>query len=85
MLYLKVMMTYKQKPKLKLIKAPIILVVGGEESYYKSGVEVANLTFEKNYVVDSISSREDKVVVTLKENERQFSINWIGEEEVSFI
>lgn len=77
-------MTFKLNPQLRLIKAPVILVIEGAEKSYDSGEELTTLTFEKNYVVDSISARDNKVVVTLKENDRQFNINWIGEEEVSF-
>ena len=78
-------MTFKLNPQLRLIKAPVILVIEGAEKSYDSGEELTTLTFEKNYVVDSISARDNKVVVTLKENDRQFNINWIGEEEVSFM
>lgn len=78
-------MTYKLNPQLKLIKAPVILLIDGQESSYGSGEELTTLTFEKNYIVDSVGARGGKVVVTLKENDRQFNINWIGEEEVSFM
>lgn len=77
-------MTYKLNPQLKLIKVPVILVVEGEEKQFSGGEELVTLTFEKNYIIDSISARNGSVVVTLKENDRQFNINWIGEEEVSF-
>ena len=77
-------MTYKLNPQLRLIKAPVVLVIDGQESCYGSGEELTPLTFEKNYIIESISARDDKVVVTLIENNRQFDINWIGEEEVSF-
>jgi hypothetical protein len=78
-------MTYKLNPQLRLIKAPVILVIEGVEQCYGSGEELTTLTFDKNYIIDSISARDDRVVVALKENDRQFNINWIGEEEVSFM
>ena len=78
-------MTYKLNPQLKLIKAPVILVVDGVEKQCSSGEELTRLEFEKNYVVESIITRDGLIVVTLKENDRQFNINWIGEEEVSFM
>ena len=77
-------MTYKLSPHLRLIKAPVILVVEGEERQYSSGEELTRLEFQKYYLIDSISARDGSVVVTLKENDRQFNINWVGEEEVSF-
>lgn len=78
-------MTYKLNPQLKLIKASVILVVEGQEKNYGSGEELTSLTFEKNYIIDSITARDSKVVITLKENNQQFNINWIGEEGISFI
>ena len=78
-------MTYKLSPHLRLIKAPVLLVVDGVEKRYGSGVELTRLEFEKYYVVNSISAIDGSIVVTLKENDRQFNINWIGEEAVSFI
>lgn len=77
-------MIYKLNPQLGLIKAPMILVVEGVEQSYGSGEELTRLEFEKNDIIDSISARNGSVVVTLKENDRQFNINWVGEEEVSF-
>lgn len=78
-------MTYKLSPQLRLIKAPVILVVEENERQYGSGEELTRLTFDKNYIIDSISARDSEIVVTIKVNERNFSINWIGEEEVSFM
>lgn len=77
-------MTYKLNPQLRLIKAPVILVVEGEEKRFSSGEELTRLEFQKYYLIDSISARDGSVVVMLKENDRQFNINWVGEEEVSF-
>ena len=77
-------MTYKLNPQLRLIKAPVILVIERMERQYNSGEELTRLEFQKYYLIDSISARDGSVVVTLKENDRQFNINWVGEEEVSF-
>lgn len=77
-------MTYKLSPQLKLIKAPVILVVEGEEKQYSTGEELTRLEFQKYYLIDLISARDGSVVITLKENDRTFIINWVGEEEVSF-
>lgn len=78
-------MTYKLNPQLKLIKNPVILVIEGAEQGYVSGEELTSLAFEKNYIIDSITAREGKVVVALKEYNRQFNINRGGEEAVSFM
>ncbi len=81
----RIVMTYKLNPQLNLIKAPVILVTEGIESSYGSGEDLTTLEFDKNYIVESVSARDGSVVITLKENNRQFNINWVGEEAVSFI
>lgn len=77
-------MTFKLNPELRLIKAAVILVVDGEEHSYPDGDSLTELVFDKRYVIDSISARDNAVVVTLKENDRVNDITWIGEEAVSF-
>ena len=68
-----------------LIKSPVILVVDGEEQRYSNGECLTALDFDKWYLVDSISARENDVVVTMKINDRVNEITWIGEEAVSFM
>lgn len=77
-------MTFKLNPQLRLIKAPVVLAVDGEEHKCSDGESLAELEFDKRYVVDSISARENAVVVTLKVNDQVNDITWIGEEAVSF-
>ena len=77
-------MTFKLNPQLRLIKAPVILVVDGEEQKYLNGESLTALEFDQRYVVDSISARDNTVVVALKINDRVNDITWIGEEAVSF-
>ena len=78
-------MTYKLNPQLRLINAPVILMIEGYERQYSSGEELTTLEFDKNYIIESVSARDGSVVVTLKENDRPFNMNWIGEEAVSFM
>ena len=73
-------MTFKLNPELRLIKAPVILVVDGEEQKYQDGEALVTLEFDKRYVVDSIGARDGSVVVTLKVNDRVNDITWVGEE-----
>ena len=47
-------MTYKLNPQLKLIKAPVILVVDGEEHRYQDGDALLALESDQHYVIDSI-------------------------------
>ena len=78
-------MTYKLNPELRLIKAPVILAIGDQEQNYPDGESLLELKFDKNYLVHEITTRDNAVVVTLKENDQVGVINWIGEEAVSFM
>lgn len=78
-------MTYKLNPELSLIKAPVILVIDGKEKKYENGEKLISLTFEKNYLVESITVKDECAVIMLKENDRVNTTSWIGEEAVSFL
>ncbi len=78
-------MTFKLNPELRLIKAPVILVVDGEETEYPSGDALTALVFDQRYVIDSIRARNSSVLITLKINDRVNEITWIGEEAVNFM
>ena len=78
-------MTYKLNPILECITSPVTLVIDGKETIYSNGEEVSNLTLNLSYIIESISARDNSVVVMLKENDQQFNQNWIGEEAVSFV
>lgn len=75
-------MTYKLNPEVSKIKSPVLLRIKGVESseLYADGAELANATFEKNYVVRSLVARENVIVLTVEENRRINATNWIGEE-----
>ena len=77
-------MTYKLNPEVSNIKSPVILrIEGGESSTdktYADGAELANATFEKNYVVRSLAAQGDVIVLTVSENLCINNTNWIGEE-----
>ena len=78
-------MTYKLNSVLRLIKSPVILVGDEEEQEYPSGEALLEREFDKYYVVSSITAKNNHVVVSLKENDRVFDMNWIGEDAVSFM
>lgn len=78
-------MTFKLNPQLRLIVAPVVLVVDGEEQIYPDGESLVALEFDRRYVIDSISARDNDVVVTLMINDHVNDITWIGEEAVSFM
>lgn len=66
----KVTMTYKlSDPTLEKIRGQVICVVDGAEREYESIQELTSQSFEKKYVVSEISSRGNKTVVSLKEDD----------------
>lgn len=75
-------LTYKTEHIVEKIDAPVICVIDGVETEYKSGAEMYAQEFEKNYCVEGISVRDTKIVVTLAEW-KQTNITWIGEEAVA--
>lgn len=80
-------MTYKINPIVEKIQAPIILRIGASaplERRFSSGGELANTTFDKKYLIDSISAKDDAIVIAVTESKTTIPTNWIGEEMVSF-
>ena len=77
-------MTFKLNPQLRLILAPVVLVIDGKEQSYPNGESLTVLEFDRQYVIDSISAQDNTVVVTVKINDHVNDITWIGEEAVSF-
>ena len=77
-------MTYKLNPEVSKIQSPVILrIEGGElstDETYANGAELANATFEKNYVMRSLAAQGDVIVLTVSENPLTNNTNWIGEE-----
>ena len=77
-------MTYKLNPEVSKIQSPVILrIEGGESSTdkaYADGAELANATFEKNYVVRSLDAQGGVIVLAVSENLCINNTNWIGEE-----
>lgn len=78
------MLTYKLNPDLKRITSPVsLLFPDGTKMQYANGAEVAEASFEKRYLVDTLQAEDGIVVIDLKEPE-PMSLNWSGEEAVSF-
>jgi len=77
-------MTYKLNAEVSKIKSPVILRIEGRESstdkIYGDGAELANATFEENYVMRSLTAKGDVIVLTVSENPLTNNTNWIGEE-----
>ena len=76
-------MKFKLNYMIERITSPVVLFTGTSEFEFESGEKAASYEFEKNYVIDSMFVRNNKIIVNLKEAEIN-NINWIGEEQVSF-
>ena len=79
-------MTYKLNPEVKKIASPIkIKFVGSDDVLsFANGVALAEADFEKNYLIESVSAKDDSIEITLRENDMVNVVNWVGEEAVSF-
>ncbi len=75
-------MSYRLESFIEKIKSPVVCVFGDKETEYANGTVLAEQSFEKYWLVESITVRDNKVVLTMKENSRVNSIEWIGEDGV---
>ena len=77
-------MTYKLNPEIEKITSKLLIVIDDKEIMFGNGKEAAKKVFDRNYLIDFISAKDNTVVVVLKENKMTDSTKWIGEEQVSF-
>ena len=79
-------MTYKLNPELKKICAPIIVrfTDGTAPMTFPNGEALTAATFSKKYLIDSISTENNSIVLTLRENDTENTVNWTDEKAVSF-
>ena len=77
-------MTYKLNPIIETITSKTIVVIDDKEFVFNNGKEAVKQEYDHNYLIDSISAKDDTVIVVLKENKLINSTNWMGEEQVSF-
>lgn len=78
-------MTYKLNPELRKIRSPIILVFpDGTEKFLTSGAMIANAVFDKRYDTAEITAKDNMIRLKLIDQQDMPTINWIGEEAVSF-
>lgn len=78
-------MTYKLNPEVRKIGSPVTLIFpDGTEKIFKSGSEVESAVFDKHYIITEITAEDSKIKLKLMEQQNRPTINWIGEEAVSF-
>ena len=75
-------MTYQLEGFIAKINSPVICVFGEQEAEYANGAELSEKSFDKYWLVDSISIRDGKIVLVMKENQNINNVEWIGEEAV---
>lgn len=63
-------MTYKIDQCVAKITSHVLLIYDGYEKIFDNGKQLADADFDKYYLVDSISIKDDMIAVTLKENDR---------------
>ena len=63
-------MTYKLGPFIEKITAPVICVFGDKEAEYADGKELSEQAFDKYWLVDSVSVRDGRIVLLMKENDQ---------------
>ena len=77
-------LTYKLDAILKKITSPVILVIGDATTEYPSGNAAYKQSYDKNYTISEICTKNNKVCVVLVERDRINDITWCGEEQASF-
>lgn len=75
-------MTYKLEGFIKKIESPIICVFDNREVEFADGVALSEQSFDKYWLVDSISVKDRNIVLIMKENQNINDVEWIGEEAV---
>lgn len=77
-------MKFKLSYEVKKIKSRVLVKFEDNEAEYESGAELVDVEFDKYYLIDSITAKNDIVVLTLVENTKINDISWCGEEQISF-
>ena len=78
------MLTYRIEQWVAKIKTHVLVTFDDKEQIYESGEALANAKFDKYYLIEEIGIKGDMIAIKLKENDKLFNQNWIGEEAVSF-
>jgi hypothetical protein len=77
-------MEYKIEAFVQKITSPVLCTIDGQTTEYASGQALYDTSFDKYYLVDSISVKGEKILLSLKEHKQTAPMNWVGEEAVSF-
>lgn len=58
--------SYRLEPFIEKVASPVICVFGDEEVEHADGAALAQETFDKYWLVDSISVMGDKIVLVMR-------------------
>ncbi len=77
-------MTYKLCKYVEKIIAPIIVVIGNDKQEFANGFALSEAHFSRPYIIQSISASDNRVILSLIENENINATNWVGEIQEGF-
>ena len=77
-------MTYRLNPEVRKITSPIILSFsdGRESERFQDGASLADAVLCRNYLIESLSVRNECVVLTVRENNQANAMDQAGGEAV---
>ena len=61
------MTTYYLDAEVKKIQSPIVLCINNEETVFSNGQALSQQSFEKRYVVQSVTAKGDRIVIVLND------------------
>ncbi len=79
-------MTYKLNPIVSQFLSSIILRFDDSDipgRYFENGAQLAEESFDKNYLLESVSAQNNQIILTVKENGLINSTGWVGKDNVS--
>lgn len=65
-----------QDVRLEKIKSPIVLNLDGVEMEYKNGRVLANTVFGERYFIESITAKNNKIILEAVENNKYGKVYW---------
>ena len=68
---------------IRKIQTPILCKIGDNLEEFANGTELAEIALEKLYEVVDIRTLDNKIMLSLREQKRDFiTLNWVGEEAI---
>ena len=77
-------MTYKINQFVEHIVSPVCVVIGNQKIRCENGKQLAETSFDEFFLIDKVYLADGEICVSLKENDMIHTMNWIGEESISF-